>query len=117
MSLRHRSEKAKAVKQKNVITKAFVFAAVLFTGVAMAWSTITTNIEVENNEMKVKALTAQISELKDENAQIDRYINNPDALKEYMEQKAREKFNYAYENEVVYYIVPSTDIEEVSAAE
>lgn len=117
MSLKHRSERAQAVKPKNALTTFLIAAAALFIGIAMAWSTITTNIEVENNQVKIDALTAQITDLKDDNAQIERYLNNSDALREYMEQQAREKFNYAYENEIVYYIVPSTDIEEVNAAE
>ena len=117
MSLERRSAKAQVIKPKRGIINFFIFAAVLCTGVALAWSTITTNIEVENNAARIAVLSDQITILEDENAQIERYLNNPEALKEYMEQKAREKFNYAYENEVVYYIVPSTDIQEVTAAE
>ncbi len=117
MSLKHRSERAQAVKPKNALTSFLILAATVCIAIAIVWSTVTTNIEVENNQAKINTLNAQITDLKDENAQMERYLNNPDALKEYMEQQAREKFNYAYENEIVYYIVPSTDIEEVAASE
>ena len=61
MSSKHRSERAQAVKPKNALTTFLLATATLFIGIAMAWSTVTTKIEVENNQAQIDTLSAQTS--------------------------------------------------------
>lgn len=75
----------------------------------IAFSIITTNMQINENKLKYQELANQTDVILEENASIERYLGDDANMDEYIEEMAREKLDYANPDERVYYIVPSSE--------
>lgn len=106
MSMKVKKKLKSSIKIKKArlfsITKIALFIAFIFCTVEL----ISTNIELTEKSKQYDQLHEQKIKIDDENGEIKRFVED-DLLQEYSERLARDKLNYAYPDEKVYYIVPS----------
>lgn len=64
-------------------------------------------MQIQKDTETYNNLVAKTNAVNEENAQITNYLENDANLKEYIEEIAREKLDYANPDERIYYVVPS----------
>lgn len=106
MLLKLRSEEAREKKAPGFIKVLMYIAGTILVGF-IVFSVITTNIQIKENIQKYDELLQQTNDVKEENASIERYLDDDADMDEYIEDIARDKLNFANPDERVYYIVPS----------
>ena len=83
------------------------FTAVAVLSVYVAFSIISDNMLIKDYQAQCDSLDSEIQAVEEANAEIDRYLQDDADLDEYIENIAREKFDYAKPDERIFYIVPS----------
>lgn len=109
MSFKLRSGEVVENKNNHGFVRILVYIAGTILLGFIIFSVINTNIKIEENKAKYNELVTQTDILNEQNASIERYLNNNANMDEYIEEMAREKLDYANPDERVYYIVPSAD--------
>lgn len=108
MSLKLRSQKAREVRRnKHRFVRLLAGAAILVTAVYVVVSIISNKISIHNNMDKYNELVAQTNAVKEDSERISGYLENESNLREYIENIARERLDYANADEKIYYIIPS----------
>lgn len=107
MSLKLRSQEAHEKKKHHgpVYFLASV-AILLFAGFAVV-AVVRDQISIRENQQRYDELAAQTSEINERNEQINAYLEDDEKLKEYIENMARDKLDYANADERIYYVIPS----------
>ena len=85
----------------NIIAGVAVIVAVVF----VVYTVISNSLAIKEQTAKYNELVKQTDEVKERNAQIEGYLNGVN-LDEYIENIARDKFDYANPDERIYYVVP-----------
>ncbi|MCH5203197.1 MAG: septum formation initiator family protein [Oscillospiraceae bacterium] len=80
-------------------------AAVLIAAIFVVYTVISNSIAIKEQTAEYEALAKQTAEVKEQNAQINGYLNGVN-LDEYIENIARDKFDFANPDERIYYVVP-----------
>lgn len=80
-------------------------AAIVIAAIFVAYTVISNSLSVKETTAKYNELVKQTDEIKEQNAQIEGYLNGVN-LDEYIENIARDKFDYANPDERIYYVVP-----------
>ncbi len=106
MSLKLKSEEARETKKHGFVRVLVYIAGSILVGFVI-FSIFTTNRQIKENEQKYYELLQQTKFVQEENASIERYLDDNANMDEYIEEIARDKLNYANPDERVYYIVPS----------
>ena len=75
--------------------------------VYVAYSIISDNMLIKDYQAQCDSLDSEIQAVEEANAEIDRYLQDDADLDDYIENIAREKFDYAKPDERIFYIVPS----------
>lgn len=105
MSLRLSSNAARRNVRRHSLVNIIAGAAVLIAAVFVVYTIIVNSIAVKEQTEKYDELVKQTSEIKEQNAQIEGYLNGVN-LDEYIENIARDKFDYANPDERIYFVVP-----------
>ncbi len=106
MSLKLKSEEARENKNHGFVKILVYVAGSILIGF-IAFSIITTKIQINEDKQKYNELLQQTQVVEEENASIERYLDDNANMDEYIEEIARDKLNFANPDERVYYIVPS----------
>ena len=96
--------KAKSGKFNKVM---LILAPLLITALVICvYNFITIQVEISQKKEELAKLTAQVTEVENDNKMLGRY--SEDSYKvEYIETIARDKLGYAKPEERIYYIVPA----------
>ncbi|MCH5196118.1 MAG: septum formation initiator family protein [Oscillospiraceae bacterium] len=105
MSLRLSSNAARRNVKRHSLVNIIAGAAVLIAAVFVVYTIVVNSIAVKEQTEKYDALVKQTTEIKEQNAQIEGYLNGVN-LDEYIENIARDKFDYANPDERIYFVVP-----------
>ena len=105
MSLRLSSSAARKNVKRHSFVNIIAGAAILIAAFFVVYTIISNSIAVKEQTAKYDELVRQTSEIKEKNAQIEGYLNGVN-LDEYIENIARDKFDYANPDERIYYVVP-----------
>ncbi len=111
MSLKHRSEealKARDNKKRYVLVRFLATLALAVMAVYVAYTIISDNIAIRENQKRYNELVAQTHEVLENNEQINAYLENEANLDDYIENMAREKLDYANSNELIYNVIPAS---------
>jgi len=106
MSLKQRSLEAREKLKNHGFIKIFGTIACTILAGFIIFSIITTNVRINENKKKYDELVAQTEMVLENNASISRYLEDGADMDQYIEEIARDKLNFAYPDECVYYIVP-----------
>lgn len=106
MLSKRKSEKAHEAKRHGLV-RILAFAAVIITVVFVGYTIISDNIKIRENKQLLSELTEQTDAMKAKNEQITGYLENNDRLKEYIEEIARDKLDFANGDERIFYVVPA----------
>ena len=108
MSLKLRSQKVREVKRnKHGFVRLLAGAAIMVTAIYVVVSIISSNISIRKNIEEYNELEALTNSVNEENERIAGYLENESNLDEYVENIAREKLDFAKQDEIIYYIGPS----------
>ncbi len=107
MSLKRKSQEAhEKKKQRGPVHFLASIAILLFAGFAV-FAVVRDQISIRENMQKYNELVAQTNEINENNEQITAYLEDEDKLKEYIENMARNKLDYANPDERIYYVIPA----------
>ncbi len=109
MSSRQMSGEVCNSPKKHRFLRFLTAAALLVIAVFIVYTIVSDMIQIQKDTETYNNLVAQTNEIKEENAQITGYLENDNNLKEYIENIAREKLDYANPDERIIYIVPSAE--------
>lgn len=93
--------------EKRGIVSVLAFTAIAVLCVYVAYSIISDNVQIKEYQQQYDSLSAELQEVEESNAEINRYLEDGTDLDSYIENKAREKLDYAKPDEKIFYIVPS----------
>ena len=109
MSFKLRSTEAREKKQRHGFVYFLAMTAViLFAGYAVL-NVVNSQITIRENMKKLDELKAETKAIEENNAQITAYLEDKDKLNEYIENIARDKFDYANPDERIFTIVPTAE--------
>lgn len=107
MSLKRKSQEAhEKKKQRGPVYFLASVAILLFAGFAV-FAVVRDQISIRENMQKYNELVAQTNEINENNEQITAYLEDEEKLKEYIENMARDKLDYANPDERIYYVIPA----------
>lgn len=106
MLLRLSSNVARKNVKRHSLVNIIAGAAVLIAAVFVVFTVISNSITIKEQTAKYEELAKQTKDIKEQNAQINGYLNENGNLDEYIENIARDKFDYANPDEKIYYVVP-----------
>lgn len=106
MSLRLSSNVARRNIKHHRLISIIAGAAVLIAVVYVVYSVVADSITIKEQTAKYNELVKQTEDIKERNAQINDYLNGGGNFDEYVENIARDKFDYANPDERIYYVVP-----------
>lgn len=107
MSLKRVSEKARKKKHHSLVgILAGLAVCVVF--VYVAYSVINDNIDIRENQKKYEQLKQQTEAVEEDNEKIQTYLDNDEYLDKYIEDIARDKFDFANSDERIYYVIPAS---------
>ncbi|HCD70236.1 MAG TPA: septum formation initiator [Ruminococcaceae bacterium] len=86
-----------------------VGAALLVIAVFVVYTLVSDMLQIQKDTETYNKLLEQTNSVNEQNAQITNYLENDENLKEYIEDIAREKLDYANPEERIYYVVPAAD--------
>lgn len=107
MSLKRRSEKARENTPRHGFVRILAFAAMIVTVIFVGYTIISDNIQIRNNNERLRQLTIETDAMKARNEQITGYLENDKNLEAYIEEVARDKLDFANGDERIYYVVPA----------
>lgn len=122
MPLKQRSQEAHEKKKpRGPVHFLASIAILLFAGFAV-FAVVRDQISIRENMQKYNELVSKTNEVNENNEQITAYLEDEDKLKEYIENMARDKLDYANPDERIYYVIPAgeqpqTDKDDPSSAE
>ena len=93
--------------KKHRLFRFLVGAALLVTAIFVVYALVSDMMQIQKDNETYQKLVNQTNAINEENAQITNYLENDENLKEYIEEIAREKLDYANPNERIYYVVPA----------
>ncbi len=107
MSLKRVSEKARKKKHHSFVgILAGLAVSVVF--VFVAYSVINDSIDIRESQKKYEELKKQTEAVEEDNEKIQTYLDNDEYLDKYIEDIAREKFDFANSDERIYYVIPAS---------
>lgn len=83
------------------------FAAIIITVIYVGYSIISDNIQIHNNNERLRELTLQTNAMNAKNEQISGYLENDENLEAYIEEIARDKLDFANGDERIFYVIPA----------
>ena len=95
--------------KKHRLFRLLVGAALLVVAVFVVYVLISDMMQIQKDNETYNKLVNQTNAVNEENAQITNYLENDANLKEYIEEIAREKLDYANPDERIYYVVPAAN--------
>lgn len=95
--------------KKHRLFRILVGAALLVIAVFVVYVLISDMMQIQKDTETYNNLVNQTNAVNEENAQITNYLENDANLKEYIEEIAREKLDYANPDERIYYVVPAAN--------
>lgn len=95
--------------KKHRLFRLLVGAALLVVAVFVVYVLISDMMQIQKDTETYNKLVNQTNAVNEENAQITNYLENDANLKEYIEEIAREKLDYANPDERIYYVVPAAN--------
>ena len=95
--------------KKHRLFRILVGAALLVVAVFVVYVLISDMMQIQKDTETYNKLVNQTNAVNEENAQITNYLENDANLKEYIEEIAREKLDYANPDERIYYVVPAAN--------
>lgn len=95
--------------KKHRLFRLLVGAALLVVAVFVVYVLISDMMQIQKDTETYNNLVNQTNAVNEENAQITNYLENDANLKEYIEEIAREKLDYANPDERIYYVVPAAN--------
>ncbi len=108
MSLKLRSDEASTPKKCGGFVKFAAFTACIVLAVFVVVSVVSSNMKINEYEQQYEQLLAETASVQDSNDEISRFLEENADMDEYIENKAREKLDFAHPDERVYYIVPDS---------
>ena len=96
-------------QKKHRLFRFLVGAALLVIAVFVVYVLISDMMQIQKDTETYNKLVNQTNAVNEENAQITNYLENDANLKEYIEEIAREKLDYANPDERIYYVVPAAN--------
>lgn len=109
MSFKLRSTEVREKKQHHgFVYFLAMIAVIVFAGYAVI-NVVNSQITIRENMKKLEELKAETNAIEENNAQITAYLEDEDKLNEYIENIARDKFDYAKPDERIFMIVPSAE--------
>ncbi len=76
--------------------------------VYVVYSIINDSIDIRENEKKYEELKKMTESVEEENEQIQTYLDDDTYLDKYIEEMARDKFDFANSDERIYYVIPAS---------
>ncbi len=95
--------------KKHRFFRFLVGAAVLVIAVFIVYTLVSDMIKINQDTEKYNSLVNQTKAVNEQNAQIENYLENDENMKEYIEEIAREKLDYAYPDERIYNVIPAAE--------
>ncbi len=95
--------------KKHRLFRLLVGAALLVIAVFVVYTLVSDMLQIQKDTETYNKLLEQTNSVNEQNAQITNYLENDENLKEYIEDIAREKLDYANPEERIYYVVPAAD--------
>lgn len=95
--------------KKHRIFRILVGAALLVIACFVVYVLVSDMMQIQKDNETYNKLVNQTNAVNEQNAQIANYLENDENLKEYIEEIAREKLDYANPNERIYYVVPAAE--------
>ncbi|MGN0679162.1 MAG: septum formation initiator family protein [Oscillospiraceae bacterium] len=108
MSLKRVSEKAHKNKKHHSIVSILAGLAVCVVLVFVAFSIINDSIDIRDNQKKYEELKRQTESVEEDNEKIQTYLDDDAYLDKYIEDMARNKFDFANSDERIYYVIPAS---------
>lgn len=109
MSSRQASGEVCNSPKKHRIFRILVGAALLVIACFVVYVLVSDMMQIQKDNETYNKLVNQTNAVNEQNAQIANYLENDENLKEYIEEIAREKLDYANPNERIYYVVPAAE--------
>ena len=109
MSLKLTSGEVREKKKVSSIIVFLAYTAVAILTVFIVCSIVSDNMQIQEYRKQSESLSTEISVVKESNAELQRYLAEDANLDEYIENIAREKFDYALPDERIYYIIPASE--------
>ena len=109
MSFRLKSAEVLESTKRNGFIKICAYIAGTIIIGFIVFSVISSNMKINDSKTQYEALVAQTNAVLENNASIERYLDEDANMDEYIEERARDKLDFATPDERVYYIVPSSD--------
>lgn len=95
--------------KKHRLFRILVGAALLVIACFVVYVLVSDMMQIQKDNETYNKLVNQTNAVNEQNAQIANYLENDENLKEYIEEIAREKLDYANPNERIYYVVPAAE--------
>ena len=108
MSFKQQYAEAHDSKKRHGFVRFIAGVALAVFAAYAAYSIITANIAIRENNNKYNALVEETNLVLENNAQISSYLENDENLNAYIENIAREKLDYANSDERIYYVIPAS---------
>ncbi len=108
MSLKRVSEKARKKKKHHSLVGILAGFAVCVVLVFVAYSVINDSIDIRESQKKYEELKKQTEAVEEDNEKIQTYLDNDEYLDKYIEDMARNKFDFANADERIYYVIPAS---------
>lgn len=108
MSLKRVSEKAHKNKKHHGLVSILAGFAVCLVLVFVAFSVINDSIDIRDNQKKYEELKRQTESVEEDNEKIQAYLDDDAYLDKYIEDMARNKFDFANSDERIYYVIPAS---------
>lgn len=109
MSSRQASGEVCNSPKKHRLFRILVGAALLVIACFVVYVLVSDMMQIQKDNETYNKLVNQTNAVNEQNAQIANYLENDENLKEYIEEIAREKLDYANPNERIYYVVPAAE--------
>lgn len=106
MLLKLSSDGARKNVKRHSLVNIIAGAAVLIAAVYVVYTVISNSISIKNKTAEYEELLKQTEIVNERNAQINGYLSEDGNLDEYIENIARDKFDYANPDERIFYVVP-----------
>lgn len=108
MSLKPMSSGGTIPKKRHGFLRLITTLAVIIMAAFVIMSVTSSGMKLKEYEQEYEQLVNETAAVKDSNEEIRRFLEEDADMSGYIENKAREKLDFARQDERVYYIVPDS---------
>ncbi len=94
--------------KRHRLVRVLAGTALSVVAVYVVYSIINDSIDIRENEKKYEELKKMTESVEEENEQIQTYLDDDTYLDKYIEEMARDKFDFANSDERIYYVIPAS---------